>query len=142
MRYEVAAEPLTLYACHCTDCQTVSGAGFTLTLVVPADAVRASRGEPMAHERPRAGRPAKTLFRCPRCLTPLWGVRTDRPQLATVYAGTLDASASLVPVAHIWTRSAQPWLAIPTSELRFETQPADMEPMVRAWRARERAARA
>jgi hypothetical protein len=57
---------------------------------------------------------------------------------ATVCAGTLEASASLVPIAHIWTRSAQPWIAIPADALRYEQQPADMLELVRACQVRSR----
>ena len=32
--YRVAEEPLTLYACHCTDCQRHSGTSFALSMVV------------------------------------------------------------------------------------------------------------
>lgn len=28
LRYRVTAEPLTLYACHCTDCQRRTGTAF------------------------------------------------------------------------------------------------------------------
>ena len=135
-RYEVAGEPLTLIACHCTDCQTVSGAGFTLTLVVRVDSIEAKAGEIRSHERPGPSGRTKTIFRCARCATALWGVRPDRPTLATVYAGTLDSSASLVPIAHIWTRSAQAWIAIPEGALRYEQEPPDPLELVRAWKAR------
>lgn len=47
-RYEIASEPLTLYACHCTHCQTTSGASLTPILVAPVDFIR------------------------PECLTALW----------------------------------------------------------------------
>jgi hypothetical protein len=69
-------------------------------------------------------------------LTALWGVRPDRPALATVYAGTLDDSAKLVPAGHIWTRSAQPWIRIPDDVYRHEMQPADMAELLRAAKAR------
>ena len=66
----------------------------------------------------------------------LWGVRPDRPALATVYAGTLDDSRTLVPAGHIWTRSAQPWIRIPDDVYRHETQPPDMAELLRAAKAR------
>jgi hypothetical protein len=42
-----------------------------------------------------------------------------------VRAGTLDDTSRLRPTAHFWTRSAQPWVALPDGGTRFETQPAD-----------------
>lgn len=136
VRYEIVADPLTLYACHCTECQTASGAAFTLTMVVSCDAIVAQQGTPRPFERPRVDGRRKTIFRCPTCLTALWGVRSEISNLATVYAGTLDDTSSLQPVGHIWTRSAQPWITVPPGELNFEEQPADMLPFVRAWKSR------
>jgi hypothetical protein len=38
----------------------------------------------------------------------------------------------LNPVVHIWLRSAQPWVQIPDSVLRYATQPADYTPILEA----------
>ncbi len=39
--------------------------------------------------------------------------------------GTLDDITGLRPTAHSWTRSAQPWVAIPEDALRYEGTPMD-----------------
>ena len=39
-------------------------------------------------------------------------------------AGTLDDAGRLAPVAHIWTRRAQPWAGFPTDVLVYEREPA------------------
>lgn len=132
VRYALSSEPLLLYACHCTDCQTASGASFTLTLVVETAGIAATEGSAEPYDRPQPSGRTKTIFRCPRCLTALWGVRPDRPALATVYAGTLEDSAKLVPAGHIWTRSAQPWIEIPADVYRHEMQPPDLAELLRA----------
>lgn len=136
VRYEVRSEPLTLYACHCSDCQTASGASFTLVMVVASDAIAVLGGEPRPYQRRRADGRRKSVVRCPACLTALWGARPDAPTLATVYAGTLDDTSGLDPVGHIWTSSAQPWIAIPAGPLNHDRQPPDMLAFVRAWKAR------
>ncbi len=135
-RYEIVSDPLTLYACHCTDCQTVSGASFTLIMVVTRDAVAVREGSPEPHERSRADGRKKTIFRCPLCLTALWGSRIEAPDFATIYAGTLDHSSALEPVGHIWTRSAQPWIPIPEGSLNVREQPLEEDyfALVRAWK--------
>lgn len=135
-RYEIVSDPLTLYACHCTDCQTVSGASFTLIMVVTRDAVAVREGSPEPHERSRADGRKKTIFRCPLCFTALWGSRIEAPDFATIYAGTLDHSSALEPVGHIWTRSAQPWIPIPEGSLNVREQPLEEDyfALVRAWK--------
>ena len=42
-----------------------------------------------------------------------------------VRAGTLDDTSWLRPTAHFWTRSAQPWVALPEGGTRSKTQPTD-----------------
>jgi hypothetical protein len=41
-----------------------------------------------------------------------------------VRSGTLDDTSLLRPTAHFWTRSKQPWIALPEGDQIFETQPA------------------
>ena len=41
-----------------------------------------------------------------------------------VRAGTLDDTAWLRPTTHFWTRSKQPWIALPKGDEIFGTQPA------------------
>ena len=135
VRYEIT-NPLTLYACHCTDCQIASGASFTLTMIVTPDSIAVLQGEPKPYERKRADGRTKSIIRCPACLTALWGARPDTPNLATVYAGTLDDASALEPVGHIWTRSSQPWITIPAGKLNYDRQPPDMLAFVRAWKSR------
>lgn len=136
VRYEVTGEPLTVYACHCADCQTASGASFVLSIAAKSSTIRIAAGEPRICERPRADGRIKRIIRCPTCLTALWGVRPDAADLTTLYAGTLRDTSWIEPVGHIWTRSAQPWIRIPPSELNFEEQPPDMLAFVRAWQSR------
>jgi hypothetical protein len=44
-----------------------------------------------------------------------------------VRGGTLDDTSWLRPTVHFWTRTMQPWVALPEGDQRFETQPADMQ---------------
>jgi hypothetical protein len=40
-----------------------------------------------------------------------------------VRGGTLDDRSWLKPTAHFWTRSKQPWVALPEGDQIFTTQP-------------------
>jgi hypothetical protein len=42
VRYEISELPLRVYACHCTDCQRITGSAFSLGVVVSAGAFRAT----------------------------------------------------------------------------------------------------
>jgi hypothetical protein len=136
VRYQLTADPVTLYACHCTDCQTATGSSFALSMIVNRDAVALVRGEPELHEfRLDAGRERRG-FRCSACDTTLWGAPSRFPNLLNLQPGTLDDTSWLRPAGHIWTRSAQSWFALPEDVLRYEEQPDDMLPLVRAWKSR------
>jgi hypothetical protein len=135
VRYEIVAEPRVVYACHCSDCQTASGSSFLLAMRVPSGGVKVTRGSPASHERSRADGRKKDVYRCPQCLCALWSAGKVLPDYVTVYAGTLDNTSDLRPVAHLWTSDAQPWFAIPKEALAFEKGPPDMKALEEAWRA-------
>ncbi|MFL6623419.1 MAG: GFA family protein [Sulfurifustis sp.] len=124
-RYRVTAEPLTVYACHCTDCQKRSGSAFGLSMWINRTAVEVTQGEAVVHTSlTREGRVRKGRV-CGQCGTRLWSEPTNQPGLAVVRPGTLDDTSWLRPVAHIWTRSAQPWFIFPKGVPLYETQPDD-----------------
>ncbi|MBW4535755.1 MAG: GFA family protein [Pleurocapsa minor HA4230-MV1] len=51
IRYEIQAEPLTLYACHCKECQKQSSSAFGMSMPVPRDAVVILQGQPKQWKR-------------------------------------------------------------------------------------------
>lgn len=134
VRYELTAEPLALFCCHCTECQTASGASFVLALKMPYGGVKVIHGEAKPFLRPEADGQERHVFRCSRCLAALWSERLDSNEMITVYAGTLDCSSTLMPVAHIWTSDAQPWIKLPEESLRFSENPPSLQPILQAWR--------
>ena len=136
VRYELTVDPVTFYACHCTDCQTATGASFALSMIVAREAIALVQGEPELHEcRLDDGR-EKRAYRCSACNTTLWGAPSKFPNLLNLQPGTLDDTSWLRPAGHIWTRSAQSWFPLPEGALRYEAQPEDMLPLVRAWKSR------
>ena len=46
VQFRLTEEPLTLYACHCTDCQKRSGSAFGLSLWVHRAAIQVIEGRP------------------------------------------------------------------------------------------------
>jgi hypothetical protein len=139
VKYEITAEPMALFCCHCSECQTTLGSSFTLALRMPYDGVRVTRGSVQLYVRPEADGQKRHVARCTKCLTPLWSEAIESPQFKTVYAGTLDDSPSLVPVAHIWTEDAQPWIKLPEWSLQYPQNPPDMTAIKDAWRTRAKA---
>ena len=136
VRYQLTSDPVTVYACHCTDCQTATGASFALSMYVARDAIKLLRGEPQLREFNLSDGRERRAFACAECGASLWGERRNLPELLNLQPGTLDDTSWFRPVGHIWTRSAQPWVTIPPEALRYEMQPEDPLPLVRAWKSR------
>jgi len=124
VRYEIAAKPLAVIACHCTSCRRQSGAAFSVNLVVRAD-VMSIEGDLASWLDPdtESGAPIERQF-CATCGSPIRSVPTAAPKMIALKAGTLDAPERFAPVMHIWTRSALPWASIPEGLPRFEKGPA------------------
>jgi hypothetical protein len=129
IRYEVSEAPQLVYTCHCTECQRLTGSAFSMALVVAADAFHLSGTEPRPFFRKADSGRTVTRWVCPDCGTWVWsGPRLDPAtrDALRVRAGTLDDTSWLRPTAHLWTRSAQPWVVLPEEDQRFETQPEDL----------------
>jgi hypothetical protein len=137
VRYEVAAEPMTVYACHCRDCQRQTGAAFALSMIVARDALSVTSGAPVDWLRSGAhtasGTPTHCMM-CGACGSRLFNLPTRAPQLAILRPGTLDDISWLVPVGHIWTDSAQPWVRMPADTLNYPRQPPDNSALIEAWK--------
>ena len=136
VRYQLRSDPVTVYACHCTDCQTATGASFALSMYVARDAVELLRGKPQLREFNLLDGRERRAFACVECGASLWGEPRKFPDLLNLQPGTLDDTSWFRPVGHIWTRSAQPWVMISPEALRYEKQPEDPLPLVRAWKSR------
>ena len=137
IRYVLKGEPLTLYACHCADCQRRTGTAFAMCLVVNRASLEVTKGTPAMFAVKMDDGRTKTGQVCTKCNTRLWGDPVKAPGISIVQPGTLDDASWLRPVAHIWTRSAQPWFQFPRDATLIEGQP---EPGVLAklWRERRR----
>jgi hypothetical protein len=124
VRYEITGPPVTVYACHCTECQRQSGSAFAMAAVIPKESFRITQGSPAMFARQTG--PAKTMecWFCAACGTRLYHVPggASYPN-RNVKPGTLDDTSWLAPAIHFWTRSAQQWVVISEDVTSFETQP-------------------
>ncbi len=127
VRYEIAAPPAVVYACHCTACQRQSGAAFAMAAVIPQDAFRVVRGTPKVFARRTSPTKVMECWFCGDCGTRLWHVPGGAAYPnRNIKPGTLDDTSWLTPTMHFWTRSKQPWVEIPAGATAHETQPASL----------------
>ena len=136
VRYQFTGEPLTCYACHCTDCQTATGSAFTLSMIVNREDIAVIEGE-MAINTFNYNGTELQRHHCAKCGTGLWFSATQIPEFAALKPGTFDDTTWFKPAAHLWLRSAQPWVRLDSATAKYDQQP-EMSELIQLWVEKER----
>ncbi len=132
VRYRLKAGPLSVYNCHCKDCQRFSGSGWSMSMPVRAEDFEQLGGALARYERlADSGRRIVMNF-CAHCHTWLWN-EPPAPGLLVVRAGSLDDIDWAAPVGNIWTDSKAAWAEIDPAQVNFAGQPPTREPLYDAW---------
>lgn len=119
LRYRINADPLIVHACHCRQCQRISGSAFVMNALVEKSEVETLSGVTANCHFPGT---SHTAFFCPECGTYVWS-QYAVGRLAScwfVRVGTLDEPDRHPPDVHIYTSSKQPWVLIPKDAPRFQ----------------------
>jgi hypothetical protein len=135
VRFAIAAMPLLIFACHCTECQRRSGSAFGLSMPVRRDSFALTRGTPKAWRHTGASGFESACWFCADCGGRIFGERIDRAEVITVQAGTLDDTSWVRPIAHINLESAQAWKRIPSNAGCFEAMPSDFDALAKQWQS-------
>jgi hypothetical protein len=115
VRYRMETPPLFVHCCHCHWCQRESGASFALNALIEADRVTLTSGSPEVIDTPSESGKGQKIARCPNCRIALWSnYAGSGPRIRFVRVGTLDDPDLLPPDIHIYTRSKQPWIVLPS----------------------------
>ena len=114
------------YACHCTDCQSRTGTAFSEHMVFML-ADLAIEGDLDIGEYTQPSGAKSRIFGCAVCKARIYAVNDQREGMASLRCGTLDESASLVPAAHVWVGSKQPWIGLPDGAVTMDEQPRTPE---------------
>jgi hypothetical protein len=111
VRYRLTAPPLIVHACHCRDCQRLTGSAFALNIWIEKDCVEADHALLKSFMLTAgSGKPHEVFF-CGECTTHLWSkYHAAAGDTLMVRAGTLDHPEMIAPDVHIFTRSKLPWL--------------------------------
>ena len=123
VRYQIAAPPLTVYNCHCRDCQRSSGGTHSMSMPTLREHVVVLQGELVAYDKTADSGRILRWMACSRCRTRVWVEKLSAPHLLMVKPGTLDDMSWAVPVGNIWTASKAPWVQIDEALVNFPGQP-------------------
>ena len=122
IRFRLTGPLLGVGACHCTECQKLSGGGPNYVALAPASALTVTKGRAKVYVRQGdSGAEVGRAF-CPDCGAPLWSNPVHEPFI-TVKLGALDDASDLAPAMHIYVSSAPPWHAIPEGLPSFPKMP-------------------
>lgn len=105
VRWQLNARPLGINACHCTDCQKMTGATNLLMLLAYSEGFSHEGETARYRKRADSGREID-IVRCANCATRLWHEPQSSPEYVFIAAGTLDDPSWAVPATHIWAARA------------------------------------
>src|SRR5262245_4900976 len=77
IEYRLNSEPVTYYACHCTNCQKRSGTAFALSLWVKRGDLQVTKGEPVLRVTTAVDGKPRHMRECAKCGTRLWSERPE-----------------------------------------------------------------
>ena len=107
--YEAHVNPAKAGMCHCTDCQTLSGAPFRASVPAKAEDFRLLRGEPRIYVKTAdSGRKRAQAF-CGNCGSPIYATEAEHPTLYNLRLGAVKQRAEIEPTRQIWCESALEW---------------------------------
>ena len=109
VRFTATADPAKVFACHCADCQIISGGPFRAVVAIPVDQVEL-QGTPKSYVKVAASGNRRAQAFCADCGTQLFATEADQPKTLNIRLGCVNERAQLKPVVQVWRDSAMPWL--------------------------------
>jgi len=109
--YQAEIDPQRVSICHCTDCQTLTGSPYRVTVICSGDRIRMTGKA--ATICAKIGDNGRTRFQhfCPDCGTPLFtSGESDASDDWGIRWGSIRQRGDLSPRRQIWCRSAAPWI--------------------------------
>lgn len=105
---EAVVQKSEVRACHCTDCQKMSGAPLRAIAVAPADKIKI-KGIPKEYIKIGDSGNKRIQAFCPECGTQLFA--TDmKKTLYNLRTGFLEQKNDLIPKTHVFTQSSMSWI--------------------------------
>jgi hypothetical protein len=107
--YEAEVDPDKVSICHCTDCQTLTGSVYRVTVPAPKDGFKLLTGRPKIYVKTAESGVRRAHGFCPECGTPIYATAVTDPQVYGVRVGTAGQRAQLSPKRQTWCDSALEW---------------------------------
>ena len=130
VRYRLTAPPMIVHACHCRDCQRLSGSAFVVNLWIERGCVETDHAALRVTRLTAGSGKPHEVFSCPQCGTAIYSkYHAARGDTVMLRCGTLDHPEAVPPDVHIFTRSKLPWVEPPAGVPSF----ADFYKLAEVW---------
>jgi hypothetical protein len=107
--YEAQVDPERVGICHCTDCQTLTGSAYRVSVQAPREDFRLLSGKPSVYIKTAESGTQRAHSFCPHCGAPVFACAVKDPTTYSLRVGGLRQRAELPPRKQIWCRSALGW---------------------------------
>ncbi len=118
VKYTVTGDPINVRACHCRDCQRLTGSAFFVRALFPKDQVTITG---QVAEFPSSEEVIRKF--CPRCGSQLFADRKSRPDTISIALGSFNNLNGILPPEHIWVSDKQAWFSIPADNKQHRQTP-------------------
>nr|WP_298681816.1 GFA family protein [uncultured Dongia sp.] len=123
VRYELRAEPLQVYVCHCRECRKQSASAFGISVIMRSSDVKLVSGDIKRWSRPTDSGATLHCFFCPLCGSRVFHGDRAVDDSISVKGGSLDEPPDLAQAHHIWTSRKLSGIIIPGHAEQFEEEP-------------------
>ena len=106
--YEAEINPDYVIICHCTDCQTISGSPYRVTVPVKTENFKL-RGQPKTYVKTAASGNKRVLAFCADCGSAIYSTSLEDRRVFSLRLGAVKQRAQLIPKSQGWCCSALPW---------------------------------
>ena len=105
---EAVVQKCEVRACHCTDCQKMSGAPLRAIAVAPANRIKI-KGQPKEYIKIGDSGNKRIQAFCENCGTQLFATDMNKT-LYNLRTGFLEQKNELKPNTHVFTHSSMTWV--------------------------------
>ena len=85
--YSAEVDPDKVGICHCTDCQTLSGTAFRVSVAATKEAFHLESGQPKIYVKTAESGAKRAQAFCPECGTPICSAAVSDPQVFNIRVG-------------------------------------------------------
>jgi hypothetical protein len=108
--FEAEVQVGTVFLCHCSDCQTMTGSAFRSNIHAPAASFVLRGDPPTVYVKTAESGNRRAQAFCATCGTPVYSAALENPTNYTLRVGTIAQRKELgAPHVQAWCQSALPW---------------------------------